>query len=266
MELFFRSYNTGKSKNIIILHGLYGASDNWVGIAKGISKEFSVFIPDHRNHGNSPHSNEFSYDCLVDDLNKFIENNKIENPIIIGHSMGGKVAMNYNSKHPNMINKLIIIDIAPKKYSSKAKPDFHKKVLEIISKLDLNNYKNRIELKEEIEKHVTDKRHLHLILKNIRLTDSGFEWKINIKAISAQLNNILHETFTSSLSKNTSIVETLFIKGENSDYIIESDFEKIKNIYPNVEFVIIKDSTHWLHAEQPQILINEINAFINCNQ
>ncbi len=262
MKLFFRTHNTSKTKNVIILHGLYGASDNWVRIAKGINQDYSVYLPDHRNHGNSPHSNEFNYDVLVEDLNNFINENKIENPILIGHSMGGKVAMNYNNKYAKKLKKLIIIDIAPKNYSNKIKTDFHKQILETISQLDLTNYKNRAELKDEVEKLVSEKRHLHLILKNIRRTETAFEWKMNIKAISAELNNILNETFTNKLTSTISKIETLFIKGENSDYLQEEDFNIIRRIYPNAQFVTIENSTHWLHAEQPEMLITKINAFI----
>ncbi len=258
MELFFRKYGTSK-QNVIILHGLYGSSDNWVSIAKILSKHFSVFIPDQRNHGQSPKSNEFNYTVLINDLNNFINKNKITNPIIIGHSMGGKVAMYFNYSYPDIAKKLIIIDIAPKDYSNDKNNEFHKKIISFMLRLNLNDFNNRKDLSMFIFDKIKDKRLTHFILKNIKRDRNNFSWKINIDVINSELQNILSEDYNKKI-KNI-LTPTLFIKADKSDYIKTSDFSLIKNIFTNSNIITINDTSHWIHSEKPDELCNLILNF-----
>jgi len=259
MELFFRKYGNG-SLNIIILHGLYGSSDNWVSIAKILSQKFTVYIPDQRNHGQSPHSAEFNYNVLINDLYNFIVKNKIDNPVIIGHSMGGKVAMYFNYTYPQIAKKLIIIDIVPKDYSNDQNNKFHRKLILFMSRLNLNNFKNRKDLSDFIFNNINDKRLTHFILKNLKREDNSFSWKINIETISNELQNILSEEYNKKI-KNIN-TPTLFIKAEDSGYIKPQDFYFIKSIFKNVEIKSIKNTSHWIHSEKPAKLCELIFDFV----
>jgi len=259
MKLFFRKYGNGK-QNIIILHGLYGSSDNWVSIARILQDDFTVFIPDQRNHGQSPHSQTFNYTVLINDLYNFISENKISNPIIIGHSMGGKVAMYFNFTYPKIAKKLIIIDIAAKDYSNEDNNKFHRKLIIFMSRLQLDKFNNRKDLSDFIFDKIKDKRLTHFILKNIKLTNNTFSWKINIETIKNEFENILTENYNKKLTKTKT--PTLFIKAENSNYIKESDFSLIKDIFTNSIIKTITGTSHWIHSEKPNELYKEILYFL----
>ncbi len=259
MDLFFRKYGND-SQNIIILHGLYGSSDNWVSIAKILSQHFTVYIPDQRNHGQSPHSNEFNYKVLINDLYNLIIKNKIENPIIIGHSMGGKVAMYFNFTYPDIAKKIIIIDIAPKDYRNEPNNKFHRKLILFMSRLNLNNFNNRKDLSDFIFDKINDKRLTHFILKNLKRENNSFSWKINIEVISNELQNILNEDYNKKI--NNINTPTLFIHAENSNYIKQEDFSLIKSKFNNVEIKSVKNTSHWIHSEKPTELCKLIIDFV----
>lgn len=259
MELFYRKYGTA-NKYIIILHGLYGASDNWVGIAKQLSNNYTVFIPDQRNHGQSPHSNDFNYKFLINDLNEFISKNKISNPIIIGHSMGGKVAMYFNYTFPNIVKKQIIIDIFPKDYTNNSTNNFHINTINFMKSLNLKTFKNRKEISEFVFNKINDKRLTHFFIKNLKLENNIFKWKINVDVISKEFNNIVSENYNKEM--NNILTPSLFIKAQNSYYIDNNDIKNLKNIFKNYKFYQINESSHWVHSDKPKELINVIINFL----
>lgn len=260
MKLFYRKLG-GIGKPIIILHGLYGASDNWLGIGKQLSLSHQVYLVDLRNHGQSPHCNSHKYEDLVADISKFISDGKILNPTLIGHSMGGKTAMLFALQNPDKINNLIVIDIAPKNY----KPNIlqvseHKKLLATMQSLKLNTYTNRKNITEDLNRLELPTRTQQLILKNIKKTAVRFQWKINLHVIQKHLLDILNgfdKTQTLQFTK-----KTLFLKAQNSNYIQAQDKKNIQSLFPQAIIKEVLNSGHWMHIEQANVLISEINSFL----
>lgn len=244
MQLFFRRYGNEGEQAVIILHGLFGISDNWVSYARRLSQEgFEVFVPDQRNHGQSPKSDNFNYLALTDDLFDFIDDNKIEDPIIIGHSMGGKVAMRFALENPLLVKKLVVVDITLKAYGPRKQ---HLKIIEAMKTINLKEITHRSEAEEQLAKFIPEKKIQLFILKNLhRLDKDEFEWRLNFKGIEKSLKTMF-DAINTSVKFNK---PTLFIKGGASDYILLEDFEQIKYNFPNAEIVTIENASHWVHVE-----------------
>lgn len=252
MELNYRKHGSGKA--IIILHGLFGSSDNWMSIGKELAESYEVWLIDQRNHGASPHTDEFNYELMADDLKKFIEQHKIEKPIILGHSMGGKTAMYFAVAHPQLFDKLIVADIAPKAYNV-----HHDTILEGLCSLDLPNLSSRQEADEQLAKFVDEAGIRAFLLKNLtRDKDKGFAWKINLPVLRDKIEEIVRGLETNAVSDKP----TLFIRGANSNYIKDSDHIAIMNFFPNSEIKTIEGAGHWLHAEKPEEFLQLVQDFI----
>jgi esterase len=249
-ELFFRKL--GEGKPLIILHGLFGASDNWLSIGKVLSEHFEVYLLDQRNHGQSFHDPEHNFEVMADDLARFIENRGIEHPVLLGHSMGGKVAMRFVLDHPGVAEKLIVVDISPRGYKV-----HHDKILAGLKSIDLAALTSRKEADDQLAAYVPDMSERQFLLKSLGRTDSGFEWKINVAALDDNIGLIVGE-----ISGKPSNIPTLFIDGEHSNYIREIDLPIIAELFPNSKVVTIKSAGHWVHAEQPQAFLETISAFL----
>lgn len=262
MELFYRK--SGAGQPLIIVHGLYGSSDNWMTQARTLAENFEVYLVDQRNHGQSPHTDSHTYEDMVSDLDAFLELHQIKDPILIGHSMGGKVVMRYAMKFPEKVKKVIVVDIAPKNYSSytnygKVTSD-HAYILDSLSKIDLTSFKTRKLLGEELQKYFKEEQLRMFLLKNIKRTEEGsFVWKMNIKVLKADLQKIMD-----GFSTHTMVCShpALFIKGEKSPYIDEDDMFAIRKYFPNAELVTIPNGGHWLHYEQPDLLLKTLHYFL----
>jgi len=251
MQLNFKKFGNGEP--LIILHGLFGSLDNWLTFAKKLGENFKVFIVDARNHGQSPHTDEFNYELMATDLYEFILQNNIVNPIILGHSMGGKTAMQFAMNYPNQLSKLIVADIAPKAY-----PVHHTAILNALLLLNFEEIKTRKSADEELSKTITDFATRQFLLKNLYWKgEDNLAWRFNLSVINATIEEmgikIAHPiTFNQP---------TLFIKGEKSDYILESDTDLIKKIFPIAEIKSM-NSGHWLHAENPTEFLQIVNSFL----
>lgn len=251
MELNYKKL--GEGEPLIILHGLFGSLDNWMTLAKTLAEKFEVFIVDARNHGNSPHSDEFNYEIMADDLYEFIIQNQIIDPIILGHSMGGKTAMQFAMNYPTKLSKLIVADIAPKAY-----PVHHAGILEGMFSLNFNIIKTRKAADDKLSESIADFSTRQFLLKSLYWSDKEtLAWKFNlpvinknIEIIGKELNNV-----------NEFDKPTLFIRGNKSNYILESDSDSIKNIFPKAE-IISMNSGHWLHAENPSAFLQILNSFL----
>ncbi len=231
-------------------------------IAKKMSENFEVFLPDLRNHGNSPHAKEFSINCMTEDIKKFTEIHNLKDVFLLGHSLGGKVALNFASKYPKVVKKLVVVDISPKNYNEKKfyEHNKHQKIISYLKKIDLSKYKSRIKALEDLSKIDKDKRLELFMMKNIKRNKQGnLEWKININSIADNLANLINQ-FNADLSKIT--CNTLFIKAENSNYITDDDFKKIREEIAKVQFVTIKDASHWLHSEKPDEFTAVLKKFL----
>lgn len=260
--LNFRSFGSGP--NFIILHGLYGASDNWLGIGKKLENHFTVYMVDLRNHGGSPHFDSHTYNDMSEDLSLFFKENNIKKATVLGHSMGGKVAMMFAANYPELIDKLIVADIAPKDYSldlSKPQSIIHYNILSALNRIDFSKIKSRNQVNDHLSGEITSVSLRGFLLKNLRKTKSGlYEWKINVPVLKQYLPLITTEVNYDFFDERRPILQypVTFIRGLNSDYITDEDITKIKGIYPNAIFIDIKDAGHWLHAEQPDKFIEAV--------
>ena len=252
MNLFFRE--SGQGAPLVILHGLFGSSDNWFTLAKTFSRHYKVYLVDQRNHGQSPHTEDFDYRLLTEDIENFLSSNSIVDPIVIGHSMGGKTAMNLAVKRPDLISKLIVVDIVPKSY-----PVHHDHILDGLEAIDLNKLSSRMEADQILSKFIPESEVRQFLLKNLsRKTEGGFEWKINLKAIENHIEEIGDGMqYAGKFEK-----PTLFIKGAKSNYYSVGDEELIKSIFPKTTFSTL-DTGHWVQAEKPQEFAQTVLSFLN---
>jgi esterase len=248
MKLYFRKYGSGQP--MIILHGLFGQSDNWNTLAKKFGENgFEVYVADLRNHGLSPHSTQWDYKSMSEDVHELITDNNLKNVILCGHSMGGKTAMRYALDHCENLDKLIVADIAPKEY-----PVEPKEVIEALNAVDFSIIKTRKEAEDVLSKYITDFGTKQFLLKNIYWKDNGeLGWRFNLKVITEKIMNV-REAISSD--KNCE-VPTLFIRGENSSYILDEDMNFIHDLFPRSMLETIGGAGHWVHAEKP-------NEFFEC--
>jgi len=247
MQLFYRKFGEKGDIPIIILHGIFGTSDNWFTYARRLSMEgFEVFTVDQRNHGQSPHSDTFNYLALTDDLFDFIDEHEIEDPILLGHSMGGKVAMRFALENPQLISKLIVVDISLKAYGPREQ---HKSIIQAMKSVDLSKVKSRKEVEDQINAIVPEEKIRQFVLKNLhRREKEEFEWRINIEGIEDNLDQLFDGIETIEKFEKP----TLFVKGGASDYILLEDYDQIRYNFPNAEIITIADASHWVHVEAPE--------------
>ena len=251
MNLFYRTI--GEGTPLIILHGLFGSADNWHPLANRFAEFRKVYLVDQRNHGYSPHDNEFSYDHMVNDLLLFIKQHDLIKPDIIGHSMGGKVAMFFAVKYPDLVNKVIVVDIAPKAY-----PVRHHEMLDGLKSLDIANATSRQDVDAEFSKFLDSQRIRQFLLKNLKRKEQGFEWKMNLDVIYDNIENL-----SVGLKKGDSFDHgILFIRGSISDYILDSDLRSIGDHFPKAELVTIENASHWVHVEEPNALFTSVKDFL----
>jgi len=268
MELFYRKY--GEGVPIVIVHGLYGSSDNWIAIGRRLAENFEVFIIDQRNHGRSPHSESHNYHLMVGDLFEFLEKHNLEKAILIGHSMGGKTAMFFAHQYPEKVSGLVVLDIAPKSYVQIVKENkleiSHHDILKAMKSVDFSVINNRNDVDLELEKSIKDRKVRQFLLKNVhRNKDNSFNWNLNIDALYKDLDEILNGTDTDFYHSGDTITgfPVLFIRGANSKYILDEDLESIEAIFPYAELKTIDNAGHWLHAEQPVKLVSFIIDFLS---
>ena len=253
MDLNYKTF--GQGEPVIILHGLFGSLDNWHSFAKDLAHDYLVYIVDQRDHGKSPHTTAFDYNILAEDLRQFMEDKWILKAHIMGHSMGGKVAMQFAALYPQMIDKLIILDIAPKKYHSR-----HDDIFEALLDLNLEPLKSRKEAEDIISVKIKADTMRAFLLKNLkRNKDGSFKWKINLALLFENYDNI-----SEGLEhKDPIYIPSLFVNGSKSDYVNEEDKIFIRKIFPNTTFVTIQGAGHWLHADKPTELKNILVDFIS---
>ena len=245
MELNYNSFGQGDA--IVILHGLFGALDNWQTIAKQLAEQYTVYIVDHRTYGRSPHRDEMNYRLMAEDLKEFMESHWMYKAHIVGHSMGGKTAMQFALEYPDMVDKLVVIDIAPKKYE-----DGHTDIFEALMGLDLEKMESRDEADDLLRKSIKDYGVRQFLLKNLsRSRNGGFQWKLNLPVIYDHYPDILAATTGDRPFEG----RALFVKGSLSPYIQPEDEAKILELFPNARIETVTNAGHWVHAEAPAALL-----------
>ena len=231
-------------KKIIILHGFLGSLDNWISFSKKISENnFEVHLLDQRNHGKSFHSNEFNYELMVEDLHEYMSKFNINSVSIIGHSMGGKTAMLFSLIYPDLVEKLIVVDILPVSYNKN-----YDLIFDSLLSLNLKQIKSRNEFNLHLKKYFDDHGFILFLSKNLkRSLDGSFEYKSNIKVLQKTYSNVTSSIYFHKEYRN----EVLFIKGENSDYIDSENLKITSKLFPKYKLTEIKNAGHWIHHENP---------------
>jgi pimeloyl-ACP methyl ester carboxylesterase len=257
MKLFYRKEGSGIP--LVVVHGLYGSSDNWLNIGKRLAEKHTVYMIDQRNHGRSPFSDEHTFDAMKEDLYEFFETHQIEKATILGHSMGGKTAMWFAADYPEKVEKLVIADIAPKNYMLlKEDSQFflHQNILLAMQDIDFTEIKTRNDVEERLAEKIDDKRIRQFLLKNVAKDKETkrYKWRINIEVLYDNLDEIVSGVNKSWLDDRIPITSypVIFIRGMKSRYILPEDEKLIKEIYPDATIVDIPEAGHWLHAEQPK--------------
>ncbi len=259
MQLFYREKGNPDHLPLIILHGLWGASENWLPVAGFLSEKFHVILPDLRNHGNSPHSSEHSYESLAQDIITFIQRLHLpQRPYIAGHSMGGKTLMQLLLQKPEIADKTAIIDIAPKSYPSDHH-HFHRDLLEFAYRFSFATYNSTTEVHQAIRKEIRQEELCQILFKNIRKKESNFEWKINIPAILDHLAGLM--AWNPPAQATPYPHSLLFIRGELSDYLSIADEPDIRLLFPLARFISLPAAHHSIHSEQPQALAQALATF-----
>lgn len=251
MELYYQQF--GKGQPFIILHGLFGSSDNWRTHGRTLSEYFDVYLVDQRNHGKSDWSDEFSYDLMADDLHEFVTKHNLKDFILMGHSMGGKTAMRYAQKYPGMIDKMIIVDMG-----IKANEASHEGIIDGLKSIDIDNITSRQEADDKLAEVLKARVLRQFLLKNIyRKSKDQMGWRINLEVLSDKYEEILKAT-----PSQECLTDTLFINGGKSDYILPEDIPSIKEIFPISDFHTIENAGHWIHADSPKEFMEKVLEYV----
>jgi len=263
MKLFFRKF--GEGPTLIIVHGLYGSSDNWFSIGKELAGNFEVFLVDQRNHGRSPHTDHHTYELMKLDLLGFMDGEGIEKAILVGHSMGGKTVMSLAADNPDRVNSLVVIDIAPKSYIQlndfSAHAVDHLIILTAMLNMDFSKVKTREDADSQLSDSIHSPKIRRFLLKNLKRDPNDlYCWRINIETLSRDLPAIMDEIVTGKYG--IAGFPVLFIRGEKSSYILDEDMPEIKILFPFADFVTIPDAGHWMHVEMPALLVKTIKYFL----
>lgn len=256
MQLHYKSFGTGAP--VLILHGLLGSLDNWQTFARKLAPHFTVFTVDLRNHGKSPHSPEHSYAAMTADLLEFFAQHHLPRAHLIGHSMGGKLAMHFALAHPEKILKLIVVDIAPKKYNSG-----HDAIFEALSTLHLAPLTKREEADRQLAAKIEDPAVRQFLLKNLdRKTDGTFAWKMNLGALQANYEKINAAIEPNPTAPAPAPLPALLIRGGKSRYVLDEDFPSFQRLFPHAQLHTIAAAGHWVHADAPEAFFTAVHHFL----
>lgn len=245
----------GNGNPFVVIHGFLGMSDNWKIFSSAfVPLGFKMHLLDMRNHGRSFHSDEFSYDIMAEDVYEYCESNNLKSIILLGHSMGGKVAMTFASKYPDLVHRLIVVDMSPKYYAP-----HHQDVMQALNAVRFVEGMNRSDVEQTISKYINEPGVVQFLMKNVhRVTPTMLGFRFNLEVFNADdasIGQALHgEAFFSK--------PTLFIKGGNSDYITANDKEVINKHFTSAQILEISGAGHWVHADKPFELFENVKTFL----
>lgn len=245
MKLFFRK--SGNGRPLVILHGLFGISDNWAGLAKQWSQDFTVYAVDLRNHGQSPHSEEWDYAAMAEDIIELLGDEKLHDVTLLGHSMGGKVGMRLAIDYPTALSKLVVVDIAPRQ-----SPPNNTEVVRALQQVNLDTLTSRKDAEATLRPLLHDEGTIQFLLKNLYWKETNGEkrldWRFNLDVIGRKLDEVYAATSPETVCET----ETLFIRGGRSHYIMPEDEADIAATFPNSTIETVEGAGHWVHADKPQ--------------
>lgn len=250
MQLHYQSQ--GQGEPLILLHGLFGSSDNWGVVAKHFAQHYQVISVDLRNHGKSPHSATQTYRQMADDILTLCDSLGLAQIHLLGHSLGGKVAMQFATQHPQRMGKLIVVDMAMRAYV-----DAHTHLIDAMLALDLSQIRTRTEADKALSQRITNTAVRQFLLMNLIRQEDQLKWRINLPALKAN-----YSTLQSSVCEDVHYQSPcLFIRGERSDYLQASDIAQISRHFLNAQFISLP-TEHWVHAEQPQLFIETLERYL----
>jgi len=254
MNLFYHSFGTGSP--LVIVHGLFGISDNWVTIGKQLSGEFRVIIPDLRNHGRSPWSPVFNFSSMEEDILELIEEETSGPVLLMGHSLGGRITINIALHHPEMIRRLVVVDISLRKYPPQS---IHLQLIHAMQQLDLSSIRTRSEAGRKLGELIPSKRLRQFLLKNLYWQEKGvLGWRLNLPVINESLPAIFEDGDVPGVFPGPA----LFVRGGKSDYITDADLPAIQQRFPGSIVRTIKGASHWVHADHPGEFLRVVNDFL----
>jgi esterase len=257
MELNYRQYSENGAP-VLVLHGLFGSLSSWGWHCKQLAQQYAVYGVDLRNHGDSPHSDQLDYQVMAEDVRQLIVRLGLESCCIVGHSMGGKVAMQLALSFPDLVEKLVIVDIAPVSYPEDA--DGHMNVLAAMDAVKLGEIKSRTQAEVTLEDYIPEEATRKFLLTNlVRNKKGSFEWRLDKDSIRKNYANLRAEL----IATMSFLKPVLFIKGSLSPYIKPEHEAQIKELFPAASVKLLMDAGHWLHAEQPQALQKILLKFLS---
>lgn len=246
----------GQGSPVLILHGLFGSARNWHSIARRLGERYAVYVLDLRNHGDSPWADDMDYLALAADVRAFIDRQGLDRPMVIGHSMGGKTAMCLALQHGERIDRVAVLDIAPVDYDHS-----HSEFIEAMQMVDPALIERRSEADAILSRTIPDVPVRQFLLQNLVAQDASFTWRINLPALSTNLDRIL--AFPSELADNGRYDgPALFLHGANSDYVLPQHVSIIQRLFPRARYQAVFGAGHWLHAERPDIVLSALDQFL----
>jgi len=246
--------NPGSKPVLIILHGLFGSGENWKSVARRLSAHYTCYCLDMRNHGQSPHDNDIGHNAMAGDVLEFIDAHKLHRPVLLGHSMGGKVAMTIAFSRPEIIGALIIVDIAPRKYYLNFTG-----ILRAMKTLDVSTLHTYAQADEALTAGIPDNLLRYFIMKNLTKTkEGGFKWKVNVCALADNIVVLGNEPEPDNTVYQG---KTLFIYGAKSGFVKDTDFDLLKNRFSEIRFSCIADAGHWVHADNTDSFVKAVAEF-----
>ncbi|MBU1554039.1 MAG: alpha/beta fold hydrolase [Gammaproteobacteria bacterium] len=238
---------------VVLIHGLFGSFENLGVIERSLSEQFQVVNIDVRNHGRSDHSDEMNYPLMADDLAQTLDNLGIDTAVLLGHSMGGKLAMAFALKQPQRVSKLILADIAPVTY-----PARHNNIFAGLNAVKLDAITSRNEADTQLAQHIDEAGVRQFLLKSLIKQEDKFSWRFNLAALQANYQQLIG----APLVKGCYAGPVLFIKGGDSDYILPEHKAQIMQLFPKAQAKVIQGTGHWLHAEKPAAFTKLVKDFL----
>lgn len=252
MNLYSRILGEGPA--LIVLHGLLGSLNNWQALAARFAADHRVFLLDQRNHGRSPHDPLHSYPALAADLVSYMDNGGLDRASVLGHSMGGKAAMYAALHYPGRIDRLIVVDIAPRAY-----PPGHDLLLEALNSLDLQHCQTREDADRLLSASIPDNSVRQFLLTNLKRDEQGrLAWRMNLRTLTREYPRMLEPVSAESPFPG----EALFVRGGLSPYVASGDELQILRLFPRARIRTIAGAGHWVHAERPEEFLAAAAEFL----
>lgn len=251
MKLYYQEQGEGPA--LIIIHGLFGSADNWRSMAKYFSRFARVISVDLRNHGRSPHSDEQNFELMAQDIIELMDGLGIHTANLLGHSLGGKVAMQCAESYPGRVTQMVIVDISLRQYFSP-----HTPLMDAMLAIDFTSNQQRQDVDEALAETIDDAAVRQFLLMNLKSDDDVFYWRINLPALKANYLNLM----SAVCQQATITVPSFFVYGGASDYVTEEDMDDIKQHFTQASFYKIEGAGHWVHAEKPQLFKRVVEEFL----